>query len=77
MLACAYVRPDGLVGMTPKSVRKKMKAASFAAAVSRDDLTTGATELGVDFDEHVAFVIAALADRREVLMGDDREAAAR
>jgi putative nucleotidyltransferase with HDIG domain len=68
ILACAYVRPEGLVGMTPKSVKKKMKSAAFAAAVSRDDLTEGAAELGVDFDEHVATVIAALAERREVLM---------
>jgi putative nucleotidyltransferase with HDIG domain len=68
VLACAYVRPEGLVGMTPKSVKKKMKSAGFAAAVSREDLTTGAAELGVDFDEHVAFVISALAERREVLL---------
>jgi putative nucleotidyltransferase with HDIG domain len=68
LLACAYVRPEGLVGMTPKSVRKKMKAAAFAAAVSRDDLAAGASDLGVDFDEHVAFVIAALAERRDELM---------
>jgi putative nucleotidyltransferase with HDIG domain len=69
LLACAYVRPEGLVGMTPKSVRKKMKAPSFAAAVSRDDLTEGAAALGVEFDEHVAFVIEALAARRSELMG--------
>jgi putative nucleotidyltransferase with HDIG domain len=68
VLACAYVRPEGLVGMTPKSVKKKMKTPAFAAAVSRDDLRQGAEELGVDFDEHVATVIAALAERREVLM---------
>jgi putative nucleotidyltransferase with HDIG domain len=68
VLACAYVRPEGLVGMTPKSVKKKMKSAAFAAAVSRDDLTEGAAELGLDFDDHVATVIAALAERREVLM---------
>jgi putative nucleotidyltransferase with HDIG domain len=36
VLACAYVRPDGLVGMTPKSVKKKLKQPSFAAAVDRD-----------------------------------------
>src|SRR5664279_3284639 len=68
ILACAYVRPEGLVGMTPKSVKKKMKAPSFAAAVSRDDLRQGAEELGVDFDEHVATVIAALAEHRDVLL---------
>ncbi len=60
VLAVAYVRPEGLRGMTPRSVRKKMKQPSFAAAVSRDDLTAGAADLGVDFDEHVATVIAAL-----------------
>jgi putative nucleotidyltransferase with HDIG domain len=68
LLACAYVRPEGLVGMTPKSVKKKMKAPSFAAAVSRDDLTKGAEELGVEFDEHLRFVIAALAERRDQLL---------
>jgi putative nucleotidyltransferase with HDIG domain len=68
VLACAYVRPEGLVGMTPKSVKKKLKSASFAAAVSREDLTQGAAELGVDFDEHLTTVIAALAQRRDELM---------
>jgi putative nucleotidyltransferase with HDIG domain len=68
LLACAYVRPEGLVGMTPKSVKKKMKSPAFAAAVSREDLTTGAADLGVEFDDHVAFVIAALAARRDELM---------
>jgi putative nucleotidyltransferase with HDIG domain len=68
VLACAYVRPDGLEGMTAKSVKKKMKSPSFAAAVDRDDLRQGAEELGVDFDEHVEVVIAALAARRAELM---------
>jgi putative nucleotidyltransferase with HDIG domain len=68
ILACAYVRPEGLVGMTPKSVKKKMKSPSFAAAVSRDDLRSGADQLGVDFDEHIATVIAALTERRLELM---------
>ena len=68
LLACAYVRPEGLVGMTPKSVKKKMKSPAFAAAVSREDMTQGAAELGVDFDEHLAFVIAALAERRDELL---------
>lgn len=61
ILAVAYVRPDGLDGMTPRSVRKKLRQPSFAAAVDRDALREGADALGVDFDEHVAFVIAALA----------------
>ena len=68
VLACAYVRPEGLIGLTPKSVKKKMKAPSFAAAVSREDLTQGPAELGVDFDEHLRTVIAALSERRADLM---------
>jgi putative nucleotidyltransferase with HDIG domain len=68
ILACAYVRPEGLVGMTPKSVKKKLKQPSFAAAVHRDELRRGAEELGVDFDEHLAFVIDALAARRAELL---------
>jgi putative nucleotidyltransferase with HDIG domain len=63
--ACAYVRPDGIHGMTPKSVKKKLKQPSFAAAVSRGDIQTGADELGAEsglgFDEHLAFVIEAMA----------------
>lgn len=68
VLACAYVRPEGLRGMTPKSVKKKMKTASFAAAVDRDGMRRGAEQLGVDFDEHVAFVISALAEHDDVLL---------
>jgi putative nucleotidyltransferase with HDIG domain len=68
LLACAYVRPEGLTGMTPKSVRKKLKQPSFAAAVDREELRRGAEELGVDFDEHLAFVIAALDERADQLL---------
>ena len=67
IMACAYVRPEGVRGLTPKSVKKKLKQPSFAAAVNRDDVRRGAEELGVDFDEHVAFVIAALEARAEEL----------
>jgi putative nucleotidyltransferase with HDIG domain len=70
VLACAYVRPEGLDGMSVKSVRKKLKQPSFAAAVSRDDIARGAEELGVDLGEHLQFVIAALADQRQLLMPD-------
>jgi putative nucleotidyltransferase with HDIG domain len=68
VLACAYVRPDGLQGMTPNSVKKKLGQPSFAAAVSREQLRQGAEELGVDFEEHVATVIEALAAQREEIM---------
>jgi putative nucleotidyltransferase with HDIG domain len=68
VLACAYVRPEGLNGMTAKSVKKKMKQPSFAAAVHREELTAGAEALGVPFDEHVEIVIAALAARSDELL---------
>jgi len=71
--ACAYVRPDGIHGMTPKSVKKKLKQPSFAAGVNRDEVREGAEELGVDFDEHVAFVIAAMGERADVLGLGPRE----
>jgi predicted hydrolase (HD superfamily) len=74
ILACAYVRPDGLGGMTAKSVKKKLKQPSFAAAVGRDELRHGAEDLGIDFDEHLRFVIEALAERADELL--ERPAAA-
>jgi putative nucleotidyltransferase with HDIG domain len=67
LMACAYVRPQGIHGLTPKSVKKKMKQPSFAAAVNREELREGAEKLGVDFDEHLAFVIAALEERSDEL----------
>jgi predicted hydrolase (HD superfamily) len=77
VLAVAYVRPEGLTGMTPKSVKKKLKQPSFAAAVGRDELRQGAEELGVDFDEHLTTVIAALTEHQEELMTSRGEAEAR
>jgi putative nucleotidyltransferase with HDIG domain len=74
VLAVAYVRPEGLVGMTPKSVKKKLKQPSFAAAVDREELRHGADELGVDFDEHLTIVIDALAERRDELLGAETAA---
>jgi putative nucleotidyltransferase with HDIG domain len=73
ILACAYVRPERLQGMTPKSVKKKLRQPSFAAAVDREELRHGAEDLGIDFDEHLAIVIGALAERQDELMpaGED------
>lgn len=58
--ACGLVRPDGIDTLEPKSVRKKLKQPSFAAGVNRDEVYQGADELGVDLDEHITFIIAAL-----------------
>jgi putative nucleotidyltransferase with HDIG domain len=58
--ACGLVRPDGIETLEPKSVRKKLKQPSFAAGVNRDDVYQGAEALGVELNEHIAFVIAAM-----------------
>lgn len=60
--ACALVRPGRLEGLTAKSVRKKLKQLSFAANVHREDVISGAADLGVDLDEHIDFVIAAMRE---------------
>src|SRR3954466_3871370 len=73
IMACAYVRPQGIHGMTPKSVKKKMKTPAFAAARARGARRAGAEDLGGDFDEHGATVIAALAARSGELELDGAE----
>jgi putative nucleotidyltransferase with HDIG domain len=58
--ACGLVRPTGLDGLEPKSVRKKLKQPSFAAGVHRDEVYAGAELLGLELDEHIANVITSL-----------------
>ena len=58
--AVGLVRPTGLEGLEPKSVKKKLKQPSFAAGVHRDEVYAGAELLGVDLDEHIRNVVAAL-----------------
>jgi putative nucleotidyltransferase with HDIG domain len=66
--ATALVRPDKSIrGLEVSSVRKKMKTKGFAAGVNRDDLVKGAAELGVDLDEHIAFVIQAMSSIADTL----------
>lgn len=59
--ATSLVRQKTLPGLPVSSVRKKMKTKGFAAGVNREDLVKGAEELGVDLDEHIAFVIEAMS----------------
>lgn len=63
IVACALMRPEGLENLKARSVKKKMKQKSFAAAVNREDIVRGAEELGVDLDEHIEFVAGALRER--------------
>jgi putative nucleotidyltransferase with HDIG domain len=58
--ACGLVRPTGLDGLEPKSVRKKLKQPSFAAGVHRDEVYAGAELLGIELDDHIRNVIEAL-----------------
>lgn len=73
--ACALVRPTGIEGMKPKSVRKKMKQPSFAAKVPRDQLERAAEELGVELNDHIQVIIDALAEHAEELGLQPREGA--
>jgi putative nucleotidyltransferase with HDIG domain len=73
IVACALMRPEGLENMKAKSVRKKMKQKSFAAAVNRDDIVRGAEELGEDLNEHIEFVADALRERSGELGFTPRE----
>ena len=62
--ATALVRPTKSVHeVDARSVRKKMKDKAFARGVNRDDVINGAQELGVELDEHISFVIAAMQER--------------
>ena len=59
--ACTLVKPSkSLAEVEAKSVRKKMKDKAFARSVNRNDITSGAVELGVDLEEHIAFCIEAM-----------------
>ena len=66
--ATALVKPSRSVhDVDARSVRKKMKDKAFARGVSREDVLQGAQELGVDLDEHIAFVIAAMQRSAEAI----------
>ena len=59
--AVALVRPNKSLSDTAvRSVRRKLKDKSFAKSINRDEIVQGAEELGVELDDHIAFVIEAL-----------------
>jgi len=74
LVACALVRPDrSFDTLEPSSVRKRMKDKAFARTVNRDDLSKGAEELGLSFDEHCSFVISTLREIQHELGLGPRE----
>jgi putative nucleotidyltransferase with HDIG domain len=68
LVACALVRPSrSLADLEVASVRKKLKDKAFARGVSRDDVQTGAAELGVPLDELIGFLVTALRPHERLL----------
>lgn len=67
IVACCYVRPEGVTTLTPKSVRKKLKDKAFAAKVERAEVHAGVELLGVELADHIQFVIDALKPHAEEL----------
>ena len=63
LVACALVQPGkSLLEVKPASAKKKLKDKAFARSVSRQDIFQGAEELGVDLEEHIAFLRDALLE---------------
>jgi putative nucleotidyltransferase with HDIG domain len=68
LVACALVRPSrSLADLAVSSVKKKLKDKAFARGVSRDDVQTGAAELGIPLDELIEFLLVALRPHERVL----------
>ena len=67
IIACCHVRPEGISTLTPKSVKKKLKSAGFAAKVDREEISKGIELLGVDETEHIQFIIDVLRKNKEEL----------
>ena len=66
--AVTLVRPSkSLDEVKVKSVKKKMKDKRFAAAVSREDIITGAEDLGIPLEEHIQFCIDAMREEKKLL----------
>ena len=67
IVACCLVRPDGVMTLKPKSVKKKFKDKAFAAKVERDEIVHGLEIFGVDFADHVTDIIESLKPHAEEL----------
>ena len=64
IIAVSLMRPTGLEGMKPKSVKKKLKTKGFAAGVDRDEIYKSLEIAALDLDEHINFIISSLQDNQ-------------
>jgi predicted hydrolase (HD superfamily) len=62
VMACCWVRPDGIASLDVAAVKKKLEDKRFAAKVERSEVDAGAAKLGVELDAHLAFVLEALKE---------------
>jgi putative nucleotidyltransferase with HDIG domain len=68
LTACSYVKPGRSIHEVElKSVKKKLKDKAFARNVNRDDIVNGASELGVDLDQHIEFCLQAMQAKADAL----------
>ncbi len=67
VVACSLVRPTGISDLRSKSVKKKLKDRSFAAAVNRDEIREYTEIIGEDLTEHIDFVIDAMRSISDTL----------
>lgn len=65
--ACSLVHPQGILGLTSRSVLKKFKQRSFAAKVDRDEMTQGSAALGISLEELTDLVISVLRENQAEL----------
>jgi predicted hydrolase (HD superfamily) len=55
--AAALIRPTGYEGLEVKSVLKRLKTSSFAAQVSREDITDALSRVNVTLEDLIQFII--------------------
>ena len=67
IIACAQVRPDGIASLEPKSVIKKLKDKNFAAKVEREEVYKGVERMGLELNDHIAFIINTLRKHKDEL----------
>jgi len=76
VMACAYVRPTRLDGMTTESVEKNLRKKGFAAKIDRSEIERGIAELGAERTEHITLVIWALSGIAKELGSETIDSAA-